>query len=132
MTKRLIRTVLIIFLIVLFAKCDNGDKTVFMSPNDPFAKTIAHIQIFDIDGKQDNVIEGESGAIIIFPKGCFKNSSGEIVEENVKIELSEALTLEDRILSNLTTTSNGNLLETGGMIYFNATSEGEKAWNDGV
>ncbi len=128
MKKRIIQTILVALSTVLFIQCNNDSvkKTVFILPNDPFAKTISHIQTFDLDSKQDNVVEGENGTIIIFSKGCFKNGEGEIVEDNIKIELVEALTLEDRILSNLTTTSNGKLLETGGMIYFNATSEGEQ------
>jgi hypothetical protein len=128
MKKQVIQVILITLSIVLFIQCsnDSDNKTIFTLPNDPFIKTISHIQTFEIDGKQDNVVEGESGTVIIFPKGCFKNGKGEVVEDNIKIELSEALTLEDRILSNLATTSNGKLLETGGMIYFNATSENEQ------
>lgn len=95
-------------------------------PNDPFQETIVPSQTFDIDAKKDNVIEGENGTIIVIPKGCFKNSNGETVTTNVKIELAEALTLDKMVLSNLTTTFDGNLLETDGMIYLNVTSNGEQ------
>ena len=109
-------------------QCNNNSitKTVKLQANDPFKNTIVPSQIFDIDGKQDNVIEGENGTVVVCPKGCFKNANGQIVEEDVKIELSEALSIEDMLLSNLTTTSDGKQLETDGMIYFNATANGEQ------
>jgi hypothetical protein len=93
---------------------------------DPFKESISEGQFFELNSKKDNVIEGKDGTIIVCPKGCFINSKGKIVESNVKIELAEALSLEEMILSNLTTTSNGKLLETDGMIYLNVTSNGEK------
>jgi hypothetical protein len=95
-------------------------------PNDPFKNTIVESQIFEIDSKQDNIVEGKNGTVVVCPKGCFKNEKDEIVNDNVKIELSEALSLEDMLLSNLTTTSDGKQLETDGMIYFNATANGEQ------
>lgn len=101
-------------------------KTVKLQQGDPFKNTIVPSQTFEINTKQDNVVEGNNGTIIVCPKGCFKNAHGEIVTGNVKIELAEALTLDQMLLSNLTTTSNGKPLESGGMIYFNATSNGEQ------
>lgn len=94
--------------------------------SDPFKTSIATSQYFKFESKRDNVIKGKNGTIIVCPKGCFKNSKGEIVEDNIKVELSEALTLDEMIVSNLTTVSNGNPLETDGMIYFNATLNGEQ------
>lgn len=93
---------------------------------DPFRNTMAPIQLFDFIGKMDNVIEGLNGTVIVLPKGCFVNSVGEIVEDSIKFELSEALSLEEMVLSNLMTVSNGNPLETDGMIFINATSKGQK------
>jgi hypothetical protein len=103
----------------------NADNEKLL-PNDPFKNTIVPSQSFEINSKQDNVIEGKEGTVVVCPKGCFKNAKGEIVEDNVKVELSEALSLEDMLLSNLTTTSNGKQLETDGMIYFKATANGEQ------
>ncbi|MCB0519665.1 MAG: hypothetical protein H6577_08425 [Lewinellaceae bacterium] len=95
-------------------------------PNDPFKKTMVPSQFFNIDTKKDNVVEAENGTLIVVPKGCFKNAKGKIVEENVEIELAEAFAMKDMLLSNLMTTSNGELLETGGMIYLNVTANGEQ------
>jgi mono/diheme cytochrome c family protein len=128
MKNKISRTIFLALLSVTLFECnnDNVTNTVKLYANDPFKNTIVHSQPFDIDAKQDNVIEGEKGTIIVCPKGCFKNSKGEIIEENIKIELSEAFSLHDMLLSNLTTTSDGKLLETDGMIYFNASANGEQ------
>ncbi|HBS86724.1 MAG: hypothetical protein A2W91_11900 [Bacteroidetes bacterium GWF2_38_335] len=117
-------------LIVTLTQCNENDEsltdTVKFSENDPFKSTITPSQNFEIDPNQDNVVEGNNGTTIVCPKGCFLNSNGEEVTENVKIELAEALSLQDMILSNLTTTSDGKPLETDGMIYLNATSNGKQ------
>jgi len=117
-------------MLLLLIQCnnnpDNLSVTAKFHSNDPFQTTMSPSQNFPIDAKRDNIIAGTKGTVVVCPKGCFKDSKGEIVTGSVNIELAEALSLEDMILSNLTTTSNGQLLETGGMIYINATANGEQ------
>ncbi len=128
MNYKIFRIIFIALFSTLLIQCNksNISNTVKLHPNDPYKNSIVQSQTFDIKANQDNVIEGKNGTIIVCPKACFINSKGEIVEDNVKIELAEALSLEDMLLSNLTTSSDGNPLETDGMIYFNATSKGEQ------
>lgn len=129
--KRKIQTLFgLTFLALLLMQCngvlEKNESTIKFSANDPFQQTIVPSQYFELDANIDNVVEGENGTILIMPVGCFKNSNGEIVTENIKVELSEALSIEEMLLSNLTTTSDGKLLETDGMIYINATANGEQ------
>jgi hypothetical protein len=123
-------TLIGLFFVMAYSHCNNKTNkvadTVKFQANDPFKTSMTASHFFDIDSKQNNVLEGDNGTIVVCPKGCFKNSKDEIVEGNVKVELSEALSLDEMILSNLTTTSNGKLLETDGMIYFNATLNGQQ------
>jgi hypothetical protein len=135
MTRQFRTILLSLTLVLILSNCSNPktsdktnsvDTTIKFQQTDPFGKSITESQYFELNSKTDNVIEGKNGTIIVCPKGCFMDSKNEIVEGNIKIELTEALSLEEMILSNLTTTSNGKLLETDGMIYFNATSNGEK------
>jgi hypothetical protein len=128
MIIKFIKTYYISFLlIVILVNCNNTlINTNKIHPNDPFKSTIVKSQFFEIDCNIDNVIEGENGTIIICPKGCFKNANNEVFEKSAKIELSEALLLEEMLLSNLTTTTNGKQLVTDGMIYFNVTANGEQ------
>ena len=119
---------LALVVITFFTHCSNDKVTdaVKLLPNDPFKNTIVPSQFFSVDSEQDNVIAGEYGTVIVLPQGCFKDAAGNIVDGTVKIELAESLTMDDMVLSNLTTTSNGNPLETDGMIYFNAVQDGEQ------
>lgn len=130
MKNQLTRFLGLAILVVAMVQCNVNENsleaTLKLSPNDPFQGTMVSSQTFEIDAKEDNVVEGESGTVLVLPKGCFKNGAGETVTENVKVELAEALALDQMLLSNLTTTLAGKLLETGGMIYLNATSNGEQ------
>ncbi len=130
MKKHLLKIIGFTFLTLLLFQCNSvnekNESTLKFSSNDPFQKTIVPSQFFEIDTKKDNVVEGRNGTILIMPKGCFTNQEGEIVTENIKVELAEALSIDEMLLSNLTTTSNGKLLETDGMIYINATANGEQ------
>ena len=131
-------SVFLILLSIVFIGC-TGDKkkSAFekssviprdqkISSKDPFSKNIVESQFFEVNGKQDTVVEGNMGTVIVIPKGAFTNQKGEPVTENIKVELAEALSLDQMLLSNLTTYSNGMPLQTGGMIFLNATSGGEK------
>ncbi|MDB5284837.1 MAG: cytochrome c, mono- and diheme variant family [Bacteroidota bacterium] len=125
-------TIKILFLLfaLSFTACNNSPTVLVnvlkIQPGDPFKNTMVASQNFDIDTRKDNVVEGNKGTMMVFPKGCFKNAKGDIIEKNVKVELAEALSYKDMLVSNLTTTSNGKPLETDGMIYFNATADGEQ------
>ncbi|MFK7811494.1 MAG: hypothetical protein AB8B59_03315, partial [Maribacter sp.] len=99
---------------------------VKMHSKDPFKNTIAPSQFFQFDAKKDTVFQGKKGTLLVFQKGSFIDANENVVTKNIEIELAEALTLDDMLLSNLTTKSGDQLLETDGMIYFNATSEGEQ------
>lgn len=97
-----------------------------VSSKDPFKNNIVPSQNFTVNPKQDNVIQGAKGTVVVLPKGCFINVNGEVVEGDVTIELAEALTMDDMVTSNLTTTADGKMLETGGMLYISATANGEQ------
>ena len=98
-----------------------------MSPSDPFVKEMTASQFFEVQTDKDNTVEGQKGSIIAIPKGCFLDESGNVIDKPVKIEFTEALGMADMVLSNLTTSSDGKLLESGGMIYFHAMTKDGKA-----
>lgn len=83
------------------------------------------VQHFAVDPADGATIEGKDGILIIVPTDAFLDEKGDMVTTPVDFELVEALTLEDMVLYNLKTTSNGKMLESGGMFYANATSEGK-------
>ncbi|MCT4582272.1 MAG: carboxypeptidase regulatory-like domain-containing protein [Flavobacteriales bacterium] len=82
------------------------------------------IQHFVVDPQKGETIEGQQGTLIIIPPNAFVDSNNNLATSAIDFELVEALTLKDMILYNLTTTSNGKQLETGGMFYINASNNG--------
>jgi hypothetical protein len=122
------KTTILCVLILFFISCgkDNVPSiSLKLSKNDPFKSSIVKSQFFEINNKKDTVIIGKQGTKIVIPKNAFIDEKGNPITKNVKVELAEAYLLSDIILSNLTTTSNGKLLETDGMIFINATQKGK-------
>ena len=72
-------------------------------------------QLFEINPNKDTVIETMSGMVFAIPAGAFLNAT-----DPITLEIKEALTPMDIMKGGLSTTSNGELLETGGMFYLNA------------
>jgi len=91
----------------------NGLKT-WMEPE---------VQKFEINTQKGATIEGKEGTLIIVPKNAFVDANNNVVNSVVTLEVVEALTLEDMVLYNLTTTSNGKALESGGMLYIKAVGQ---------
>lgn len=82
-------------------------------------------QSFVINTTRDTVIETKEGLVFDIPKGAFVNAEGDEVTENVELNIREAVTSTQIVSSGLTTTSDGKLLETGGMFHISAKANGE-------
>jgi len=113
-------------IMLVLTACDNTPtSTDKENATDVFTKVYSvdnlDAQTFTIDNSIDNLITGESGTIIRINKNTFVDQNGKTITDNVEVELIEALTPTDRVLGNLTTIFNGKPLETGGMIFLNAS-----------
>src|SRR5689334_22449712 len=64
------------------------------------------------------VLKAPKGAILKIARNSFDVKPG----EKIRLEIKEAFTASDILLAGLTTKSNGKLLQSGGMIYINATA----------
>jgi hypothetical protein len=85
-----------------------------------------YTQTFTINPKQDNTIKGRNGTSITIPKGTLVNKNGKPIDANaVQITLKEFLKPQDAAFNQLSTISNGKLLESGGMFTVEATANGE-------
>lgn len=82
-------------------------------------------QIFKIKGNRDTVIETRGGLLLSIPADNFIDATAQAVLGEIEIEVKEALNPLDIMKAGLTTLSNGNLLETGGMFYINARQDGQ-------
>jgi hypothetical protein len=77
-------------------------------------------QLFEIDPNKDTILVGKEGTIIYLDAGALQTN------KNVEIELKEYYSLDDYVKSGLQTSSNGQMIETGGTIYLNAREKGTK------
>ena len=83
-------------------------------------------QGYELNTAQDTVIETENGSVFAIPADAFETENGESVTGKVNFEIKEAFEDVDIMKAGLTTTSNGELLETGGMFFLDATQNGQK------
>ncbi|MBC7947948.1 MAG: hypothetical protein H7Y42_08725 [Chitinophagaceae bacterium] len=96
---------LIIF-IILVNRGDHREKTDQTED--------ATVERFRIKSTTDTIIETREGAIFAIPAGAFDTDA-----EEVALEIRTALKPEQIIRQGLSTTSNGELLQTAGMFYLN-------------
>ena len=80
-------------------------------------------QFFTIDPTQDTIIESKDGIVFSIPANAFVDKDGNPASGKVTLEVKDALNPADIIQGGLSTTSNGEPLETGGMFYLNARSK---------
>jgi hypothetical protein len=111
---------------ILLTACNNNIE----NPSDIFTKVYTAdnltTQTFSISVDKDTTLKGQSGTTLFIPKNTFVDDKGNQVSGQVSIQFKEALTTADMVLANLTTTSDGNFLQSGGMIFIAATSDNNK------
>lgn len=77
-------------------------------------------QYFLIDPNKDEMITGDEGTVLFFPAGSL------LADEKVVVELKEYYHLADYMKGGLPTTSNREMISTGGSMYINAKSANSK------
>ncbi|RXK61861.1 hypothetical protein ESA94_02260 [Lacibacter luteus] len=107
------KALLLISLFVLFLlACTRENKPSFLNTGN------IRTQIFTIDPAKANTLKGFRGGIFNIPAGAFEGTAA------VTIELKEVYAPIEILAAGLTTESNGELLESGGMFYINAKRDG--------
>ncbi|MDI1233112.1 MAG: OmpA family protein [bacterium] len=86
-----------------------------------------YAQQYNIDPSKDNTIVGKNGTRVFIPKNSILTSDGRVLgSEIVNITLEEFLNPNDAIFNQLSTLSNGKILESGGMFNLNASYNGQQ------
>lgn len=75
---------------------------------------------FEVNTSTKSILKAKNGSKVIIEPNSFVNKSGNRVNEKVKVTITEAIKLEDWVANNLSTESNGQLLESGGMMKITA------------
>lgn len=73
-----------------------------------------------LDNSKDTLVFGPKGTGLFFEKGSFELPDGTAPTGNISIRIRECYTLSDMVRENLSTTSGGRLLESGGMVQVTA------------
>lgn len=79
-------------------------------------------QMFTINNHRDTILETKEGIVIAVPASAFVDQEGKPAGDEVELVVQEALTPAQIMSAGLSTTSNGALLETGGMFTVDAFS----------
>jgi hypothetical protein len=83
-------------------------------------------QVIEINPKIENKVTGEKGLEILIPANSLETEDGHAISPGpVKIELTEIYSDRNAIEKQISTTSNGQILETGGMFEVKATQKGK-------
>lgn len=91
--------------------------------NDKFEK---QAQFFSILSNKDTTLICNEGTIIKIKANSFVSEKAEQpITELIDFSVTEYYKISDIILSNLSTTSHGQLIETGGMLNINATANNQ-------
>jgi len=83
-------------------------------------------QHFLLNSKNDTVLETKDGIVFALSKESFVDENGKPAEGGIDVVVKEAMSAEAIMTSGLSTTSNGELLETGGMFYISAYANGKE------
>jgi len=105
-----------------FAGNDDYATACITSVEEMRSLTNVPTQTFAIKNKKDTVITGKKGIKVHIPANCFTTQNP---NAEVKIILKEYNSPTDLFFANLTTNSNGQMLESGGTVYINAMSDGQ-------
>lgn len=101
------------------------DLIIQLAPEPDYGPGIAELfkqlcpppQVFEIDPLKDTILKAKGGSIIHIPAKAFSNLRP---KEKVRIEFTEVFTKSEMLLNNLSTSSNGRMLESGGMFKVEA------------
>jgi hypothetical protein len=83
------------------------------------------IQSFTIDNSKPSTVSADKGTEIRIPENCFTDKDGKPVTGEVQLEIVEAFSMTDIISSGLTTLSDGELIQSNGMLFIDAKSNGQ-------
>jgi hypothetical protein len=83
-----------------------------------FNGLVKEAQEFAIDNSKDTLLLCKEGAALFIPAGSLGNGA-------VKISIREYFRKSDIVMNKLTTTSNNELLQSGGMVHISATQNGQ-------
>ena len=138
--KTSILTILSIFIALFFFSCEKETETIVIPSNigtTPISSKINKFFEDNLNEATENISVNSSSSFqtittnknisYTFGPNTFINSYGNAVSGNFDIEIIEALTKKEMMMINRPTfTHSGQLLVSGGVVYLNATQNGQQ------
>jgi len=120
----------IIFLLLLAVSCDlsNEQQNSILSDLKEISESANPTQLFEINNNADTILTGSAGTSIYIPANSLAFENGQLVDGKVQLKLKEIYSPSEMILNQLPTISDGNLLESSGMIRLEAFSNTQKLY----
>ncbi len=124
-----------LWLILLIVGCSTPDSDISNTPYDPkygnlptaLVNSLEQISEpptkFTFSADEEQTFVSEKGTLVLIPKNALVDENGNPPQGEVTLELKEYFDPAEMILGNLQTMHNGQLLETRGMLYTEATDE---------
>lgn len=86
----------------------------------------AYKQTFTVYADKENTIRGNKGTTVVIPANAICTKSGKVVTGPVTVEMQEFLKPADAAFNQLSTVSEGKMLESGGMFSIRAYANNEE------
>ncbi|MEZ4933325.1 MAG: hypothetical protein R2788_14545 [Saprospiraceae bacterium] len=99
---------------------------VSCQPDRPIEKIEFPIEEFIVKSNSDTTLFGKQGTRIFIGSETFQFPNGDLVKDSIKVHLKEFYKKSDIILAELSTESNGRILETEGMVNIKAFANGNE------
>jgi hypothetical protein len=113
--------------ILSLAGCSTEREKPVQSLTDVLTSLAPKASAFEMDpDAKTMLLKGEKGTVVYISRDAFQFADGTVPTGTINIELKECYSLTDMIGQNMSTTSGDRILETGGMVYFQATSDGKQ------
>ncbi|MBD0258854.1 MAG: cytochrome c [Cytophagales bacterium] len=126
--RRRLRLFALLFLPVLLALCGPG-CTPRTERSVPAHSLLNEQQLgstrFTVRAGRDTLLRSPGGTLLFVPRNGFLHPDGSPASGPVAVTVREALAPADMVLAHLTTTSDGRPLESGGMVFVDATQAGQ-------
>ena len=120
-----------LFLAVISA-CGSKNETVVQrvsfqeTPMDTVYQALRpEVQKFKVQATETQKVKSKNGTEVLIPAHSFMDGFGNRVSGEVEVNIIEAVELTDFLTSNLQTLSNNRVLESAGMLFIDAKSEGK-------
>jgi len=115
-----IQSILFGTLIIFLSACSSNDQKAFQQTLSVKSDTLL------IDNTKDTLLFGSKGTGLFFEKESFVLPDGTIPKGKISVQLKECYSNSDIVRENLTTTSDGKVLETRGMINVLAFADNQE------